>query len=186
MIPTIETYKNQLNAAKDSNGDWRNPYENLMRELYNLPVLFFALSKDNYDAVTKTSVPLISTKDFNGSPTLYVFSDVDLASGWMSHYHHATEDLKYGFIGAIEKAQYDFNSVFQIAKVLGVQMIMLDEGGSLVGIDINYFMEVNSLSTDSINVPLTKEQYDEVVAAGKLPDIRFTPVSLIPLTSSHS
>ena len=181
MIDRIENHKRLLNEAKNNKGDWRSPYENLMRDLYNLPVLFFALSKDNYDDNSKKSIPLISTKDFNGAPTLYVFSDVDLASNWMVHYRHTTADLKYGLIGAIDKEPYDFLSVFQIAKSMGVQMIMLDEGGSLVGIDINYFMEVNSLSANNINVPLTKEQYDSLLAGGKLPNINFSPVPLIPL-----
>ena len=181
MKEAIENYKKQLNDAKAENGDWRTPYENLMRELYNLPVLFFALSKDNYNEANKESLPLISTKDFNGAPALYVFSDVDLASNWMSYYHHTTDDLKFGFIGAIEKEPFGFMSVFQIAQMLGTQMIMLDEGGSLVGIHIRYFMDVNSLSAEKINVPLTKEQYDEMVATGKKPDLGFCPVPLIPL-----
>ena len=90
MIDRIENHKRLLNEAKNNKGDWRSPYENLMRDLYNLPVLFFALSKDNYDDNSKKSIPLISTKDFNGAPTLYVFSDVDLASNWMVSFTQIT------------------------------------------------------------------------------------------------
>jgi len=104
VIESIEKYKKLLNEATNNNGDWKSPYENLMRELYKLPVIFFALSRDNYDETNKKSTPFISTKDFNGTPALYVFSDVDLASKWMIGYRHTTDDLKYGLIGAIKPA----------------------------------------------------------------------------------
>lgn len=181
MIESIEKYKKLLNEATNNNGDWKSPYENLMRELYKLPVIFFALSRDNYDETNKKSTPLISTKDFNGTPALYVFSDVDLASKWMIGYRHTTDDLKYGLIGAINKEPHDFLYVFQMARALGAQKIMLDEGGDWVGIDINYFMEVNSISTKQVSMLLTEEQFKEVIADNKPPTVRFFPISLIPL-----
>ena len=152
-----------------------------MRELYKLPVIFFALSRDNYDETNMKSTPLISTKDFNGTPALYVFSDVDLASKWMIGYRHTTDDLKYGLIGAINKEPHDFLYVFQMARALGARKIMLDEGGDWVGIDINYFMEVNSISTKQVSMLLTEEQAKEVIADNKPPTVRFFPISLIPL-----
>ncbi len=68
-----------------------------------------------------------------------------------------------------------------MARALGAQKIMLDEGGDWVGIDINYFMEVNSISTKQVSMLLTEEQAKEVIADNKPPTARFFPISLIPL-----
>ena len=138
MINQIEKLKQKINEAKAANGDWNTPYQELMKAVYNSSVLFFALSRNEYNPETVESVPLISTKDFGGLPALYVFTDVNTASDWMDHYKHFTDDKEYGLIGAAEKSiSSNFYSIFQIARCLGTKMIVLDEGASLVGIDID-------------------------------------------------
>ena len=99
MDSNVELYKKKFNEARQENGDWQDAYINLMTSVYDVDVLFFALSRDDFNPETKMSEPLVSTKDFDGTPALYVFTDVNLASGWMSHYGHVTEDKKYGLIG---------------------------------------------------------------------------------------
>ena len=68
-----------------------------------------------------------------------------------------------------------------MARALGAQKIMLDEGGDWVGLDINYFMEVNSISTKQVSMLLTEEQAKEIIDDNKPPTARFFPISLIPL-----
>ncbi len=178
MIKAIEERKKALNAA---GGDWKEPYFALMRELYRQDVLLFALSKSAFDPITGMSTPLISTKDFDGAPALYVFSDTDTATVWMQHYQHVSEDLKFGLIGAIEKEDHDFLSVFQIAKSMGTQMIMLDEGGDYVGLGLDAFFEANGMDPTKIELPLSEEEIERMLENKESPAIRFSPVAAIPL-----
>ena len=180
MSEKIEELKKQIDDA-GRDGDWKTPYTKLMREVYAQDVLFFALSKSEYDPEVKTSTPLISTKDFGGAPALYVFSDVSIASVWMSHYRHVTDDMKYGLIGAIKKDDHGFLSVFQIARKLGAQMMMLDEGGSFVGIALDAFLDANGIDASSIEIPLDEDGLNKLLGGGEAPEIRFAPVPAIPL-----
>lgn len=183
MINGIEELKQKLNEAKASNGDWNTPYQELMEAVYNNSVLFFALSKNEFNPETKKSVPLISTKDFGGIPALYIFTDVNTASAWMRHYRHFTDDLKYGLIGAVEKSNSsNFLSVFSIARHLGAKMIMLDEGSSFVGIDIDSFLSVNSIDAGNIECIITKEEADKLISNQSKSVIKFADMNAIPLT----
>ena len=178
MIDSIESLKKQLNEA---GSDWKAPYCALMRALYERDVLFFALSRSAFDPARGTRTPLISTKDFDGAPALYVFSDVDIATVWMQHYQHVSEDLKYGLIGAVEKAQHGFLSVFQIARRLGARMIMLDEGGDYVGLELDAFLNENGIDPSSIELPLDEEELSRLLENRDAPELRFAPVAAIPL-----
>ncbi len=179
---SLEEFKAQLNKAKEEQGDWKTPYTELMKAVYEQPVLFFALSREQYDKENNTSVPLISTKDFGGVPALYVFSDVNVATGWMQHYGFVTEDMKYGLIGAIRKDQFNFLSVFTIAAHLGAQMIMLDEGGSFVGIRLGEFFEANGIDPTKVDMPISKEEAEKMMANNIEPQLGFMKVPAIPLT----
>lgn len=183
MISQIEELKKQLNEAKAAGGDWNTPYQELMKAVYNNSVLFFALSKNEFDPETLKSVPLISTKDFGGIPALYVFTDVNTASGWMSHYRHITDDMKFGLIGAIEKAHSsNFCSVFSIARHLGAKMIMLDEGGAYAGLDIDAFLTANNIDPRNIECIISKEEADRLISSKSEPVIKFPEFNVIPLT----
>lgn len=179
---SIEALKAQLNEAKKNQGDWQTPYTKLLKAVYNRPVLFFALSKGQYDAEKANSEPLISTKDFGGVPALYVFTDVEIASGWMQHYGFITEDMKYGLIGAIEKQPCNFQSTFTLARHLGVQMIMLDEGGSYVAIRLDQFMEVNGIDPKQIEIAMSKEESANMLDNNVAPEAKFARIAAIPLT----
>lgn len=178
MIKEIEKYKYNLNEAKSSKKDWMPAYESLLKEIYNQSVLFIALSKNSFN--NAASIPLISTKDFNGAPALYIFSDVDLASKWMSHYRHISDDQKYGLIGAIEK-EYDFEQVFKIAKLAGVQYIMLDEGGSFVGIKMDDFIRINDINND-VKIYMNEQEIQQVLDTDKGISLRFNEIKAIPLS----
>lgn len=186
MIESLEYWKRQIDEATENHKDWRKPYTALMRELYKQDVLFFALSKDAFDPKERTSTPLISTKDFDGAPALYVFSDIETATIWMQYYQHVTDDMNYGLIGAIEKASFGFLSVFQIARKLGVRMMLLDEGGSYVGLELDAFIDANGIDPNRIELPLNKDEFDKLIENKKNTSIRFAPIPVIPLRKTSS
>lgn len=181
MTRQLERYKKQLERAKQKHGNWKTPYEKLMQNVYNQPVLFVALSRSEYDRNNNCSIPFIGTKDFGGHPSLYVFSDVDLASNWMVYYGHMTEDKRYGLIGAVEKRNNDYLQIFKIAKRLGVEYVMLDEGGSMVGISIDDFIGVNAIDINEIEIYLTKEEAEKIKNNNEVPKLKFPTISAIPL-----
>lgn len=181
MKQKIEELKAQLNTEINNRGDWQTPYTALMEELYNQELLFFALSRDGFDEDKKQSRPLIGTKDFNGTPALYVFSDIDLASNWMSHYRHVTDDLKYGLIGAVKKKERDFMSVFAIAKLLGTKLIMLDEGGAMAGIELDKFIAVNNIDLNHVEVRVDKATVENLLEGNEQTELNFAYVKAIPL-----
>ena len=205
MNDLIEKYKQQIEDAKNyssekkessffkrlfskksNSGDWQTPYHKLIKEVYNQDVLFFALSKVKFNPETKTSVPYASTKDFDGLPSLYVFTDIDIATGWMNYYKHFSDDMEFGLIGAVKKKLYPnahshFSSIFQISRMMGVQMIMLDEGGHTVGIDMDTFFGVNEIDPADVEVQLSKEEYERMLANEEGPSVRYAPIPAIPL-----
>ena len=76
---------------------------------------------------------------------------------------------------------FNYKSVFQIAGALNVPMIMLDEGGSYVGIGLQDFVKANNISLENIEVPMTKEEAEAMLANNEEPKIRFAPFNAIPL-----
>lgn len=182
MDTNVELYKKKFNEAQQENGDWQDAYIHLMTSVYDVDVLFFALSRDDFNPETKMSEPLVSTKDFDGTPALYVFTDVNLASGWMSHYGHVTEDKKYGLIGAVHKEDHGFLSIFQIAHLMGVKVIMLDEGGSYVGISIKSFLTANDLDSGKIHIQISNEEAQRLRENNEQPEVQFPKIPVIPLT----
>lgn len=184
MIETIEILKQKLNEEKNNKGDWKSVYRELLQEIYKQPVLFFALSRSEFKKERKSSTPLISTKDFGGAPSLYVFSDIEFAASWMRYYKQVIEDIKYGLIGAVRKEENDFLQIFSIAKHMNVQYIMLDEGGAYVGISIDDFLEANQINIHSVQIQFSKEEMEQILENKKQPTLKFNEVFLIPLTRS--
>lgn len=180
MNAEIERLKKELSDAIDGNADWKGPYRQLMKTLYSQPVLYFALSKQQFDLDSGTSIPLISTKDFGGAPALYVFSDMEIAKVWDDHYGHVSADGRFMLIGAMEKEPFGFNSVFQLAVGMQVEGIMLDEGGSYAGLELNAFLSANELDPDTVEIPLSPED-QEALLSGNENGISFVPVKATPM-----
>ena len=182
-IVRIKDLKEELSARINAGGDWQEVHTKLIRELYGLDTIFVALSREKYDANTHLSEPLISTKDFNGAPTIYVFSDINIATEWMKQYRHITEDMRYAFIGALKKDSFDYCALYQIAARFGTQMIMLDEGARYVGITMKEFLDTNNIDINDIRVPIDKQKMESMMANNTRPELAFVPVPAIGLTS---
>lgn len=184
MNHVIEALKNELRDSQEVKGDWQIPYRNLMRELFRQDCLFIALSKEDYKPDSKSSTPLISTKDFNGLPALYIFSDRSLASNWMAHYKHFTEDGSCGLIGTIRK-ENQFSSLFQLAQLMGAEKIMLDEGASFVGMDLKYFIEVNAIDKDSIGMPVDQKQVQDILNQNGQINLTLPLIAALPIAANQ-
>lgn len=182
MPSVINELKRQLNEAIQTKGDWKTPYFRLMEAVYDMPVLFVALSRDDFRPDTHLSKPLISTKDFEGAPTVYLFSDLEIATEWMRHYRHVTQDLKFGLVGALPKEENDFLNFFQIAAKLGIKNLLLDEGGSMVGLKTEQFLAVNEINADDIQLRVTKEELASLRKQGDTPMLHFAEMAALPLT----
>ena len=184
MNMKIEELKKELNRCIEAKEDWKPSYYGMMKELYESVLLFIGLSISQYDDATHTSVPLASAKDFGGQPAIYVFTDIEYATNWMRNYRNVSPDMKYGLIGAILKNEHDFMYVFNTARALDIKMIMLDEGGTWVGLDMDSFFSVNDISTTDMSMILTEEEMNNIVNnnEGSIP-IKFARLAAIPLTS---
>lgn len=185
MVEIIEKLKVEVHETAAQKRDWKPAYRQLMQEVFNQDLLFFALSLGNYDEQTHSSVPLLSTKDFGGQPALYVFTDVNTAGGWMSAYKNVSPDMQYGLIGAVSK-EHNFLYVFETARAMGASMIMLDEGGKWIGLDMNTFFEVNGLSTSEVSMVMTQEEMQELTSdPTKSVSLHFARIPAIPLKKSN-
>jgi len=181
MSNEIAALKQQLNEAIQAKGAWQPIYTRLMQAVYELPVIFAALSKSDYDPESHMSKPIISTKDFEGMPTVYLFSDVDIASEWMRHYRHVTDDMKYGLIGALHKEENDFLNFFQIAAKLGIENLLLDEGGAMVGLRTQPFLEANNIDPNNIQLRISQKELEQLQKSGGTPALHFAELDAIPL-----
>ncbi|MBR5371309.1 MAG: hypothetical protein IK130_03755 [Oscillospiraceae bacterium] len=181
MSNEITALKQQLNDAIQAKGEWQPVYTRLMQAVYDLPVLFVALSKSEFQPDTHMSKPLISKKDFDGMPTVYLFSDVEIASAWMRHYRHVTDDMKYGLIGALHKEENEFLNLFQIAAKLGIQNLLLDEGGAMVGLRTDPFIEANNIDPNDIKLRISVQELEQLQKSGTTPALHFAEVEAIPL-----
>ncbi len=81
----------------------------------------------------------------------------------------------------MEKGDHGFFSIFKIAKKLGAEMVMLDEGGSYIGIRLDDILEANGLDPSSIELPLSGEEMLDMMNNKVSPELRFARVPAIPL-----
>ena len=91
-------------------------YKEMLEFLYNLDGLYFILSTDYMDKTRGISVPLALKP--NNQPSIYAFTDIDLAKKWCNHYRHLLGDIEP--IAYIKRAEDEYRNVFQIAFQLGI------------------------------------------------------------------
>ena len=182
----IELLKREIReVVNDDRKDWRMPYMELLSEVFNQPVLFFGLSERDFNPENATSTPLISSKDFDGDPALYVFTDIEVATNWMRAYRAVSADVNdtlYGRVGAIHKEPYEFNYVFSLACRLGVKHIMLDESGDHIGLDLKAFILQNKIDMKEVQMLVTKADAQDMLKNDRIPIIRLPRIEAIPIS----
>lgn len=118
-------------------------YEGFLKQLYQYPYIFVALSRSEYSKSTKESVPLISTKDQN-IPTIYIFSSFENGKFWCEHYQNYNQE---GYLlGILYKNQSDYQSIYKIAQCLGAERVMLDEGARFISFKVIDMIQYNQIS----------------------------------------
>ncbi len=185
MKEHIEELKKRFHDVRLSGKGCEKEWYDLMRAVYQLPVVFTVLSSEDFDPQTKTSTPFICSKILDKEPTIYLFSDLDLAEGWMNHFHYTTADQCYGLIGAVEKNFYSQLSMYEVARAVGVKNIMLDEGGMFVWIRMEDFFDANGIDKSEIRVNITKEESDRMIEKGERPELKFSRIAAIPTMKKH-
>lgn len=96
-------------------------YSEIIRDIYNLDVVYVGLSQSDYNEGDETSTPGIFTKD--GVPAIYIFSKEEYAKLWAAHYR-----LNIAKIERKEGIDVPYASLYQIARARGVERVFIDEG----------------------------------------------------------
>ena len=178
----IESLVLKIREEARAKHDWHPTYDELVKALFNLETVWIALSREKYNPEKHESEPLISTKDFNGAPSLYVFSTKEKAIEWAKWYNAVTPDSKYYYMGKIDKEPLDFGSLYQIAAYVGAKWVLLDEGGAYMGIVIGDIFAANGIDPRSIKMPVSVEDIDRVKSDPSTQfSLKFAPVKVLPI-----
>lgn len=125
-----------------SSQEFRENYHQILRDMYQFPYLYVALSMQGYDKKLNVSKPLISTKD-QGIPTIYLFTSYAIAEVWCKHYQHYNQE---GYLlGILYKDEMDFQSIYRIASMMQVERIMLNEGDRYLNVALQDMLSVNEV-----------------------------------------
>lgn len=138
-------------------GEFRLLADEVMKKLYLCPFLYVAMSRSGFSAETMRSTPLISTKD--GRPGLYLFTTLDKGLIWCRHYRNYHD--RFPLLAEVKKADYDFRQMFPIAARLGVELLMVNEGGAFMGLSLREFVQINRLSLNMMIV--NSEKISEIL-----------------------
>ncbi|MBQ4252392.1 MAG: hypothetical protein II704_05035 [Erysipelotrichaceae bacterium] len=156
--------------------DYDGLFDQAMRALYRCPYLVFALSLRDVDGDRLTSKPLVSTKD--SYPSLYVFTSLERGTNWCKYYEHYYDSLP--LIGIIEKGEDEFAHVFGLAKQLGVNMLMVNEGDDYACLSLDEFVEKNGIGS-ALSIVLSEEEIREALETNtvriRLPEVEILKVS---------
>lgn len=150
----IESFKQFYKQKKDSKKNCKDANKIIVKELFNLESIWVALSKERYSVDGCISIPLISNRDKDLGPNIFVFSRKEYAVEWAKHYNHFSPDIKYYLVGKIDKNPLDFRSFYQTASALGAIWCLLDEGYRNVPITLCDIFEQNGLNPRKICSPV--------------------------------
>ena len=150
-------------------------YREMLEFLYNLDGLYFILSTDYMDKTRGISVPLALKP--NKQPSIYAFTDLELAQKWCAHYRHLLEGTEP--IAYLKREDDEYRNVFQIAFQLGIFKCVINEGDRMLALNIADMIQINNLNQN--NMILNVKAIESYLIQGKMPRIltRFKSASLI-------
>lgn len=151
-------------------------YAEMLTFINKLDGLYVILATDYMDKTRGLSIP-IALKP-NGQPSIYVFTDLELAKKWCHHYHHFMNDKKEP-VGYIKSSDREFLNLFQIAYQLGIYKCVVNEGDRMLAMNIADMIQINKLSQSSMIMDIkTVERY---LIQKKIPkvNIRFHSVEVV-------
>ena len=181
----IEFLKNEYKNARETNSDYKIVHKELTIELFNLETIWVALSSEHYSVDSHLSIPLICTKDFDGTPAIYVFSKEEYAIEWAKHYNYFSPDSEYYLVGQVNKFPCDFCSLFQIAAVYGAKMVLLDEGDIPVPIGLGDIYYYNNIDQSKIDMPISRAEAEAAFnESGSQFTVKFTPLMAVKVNEN--
>lgn len=131
-----------LFSYDSSSQEFREVYHQILKDMYQFPYLYVALSMQGYDQKLNVSKPLISTKD-QGIPTIYLFTSYAIAETWCKHYQHYNQE---GYLlGILYKDEMDYQSIYRIASMMQVERIMLNEGDCYLNVLLQDMLNINEI-----------------------------------------
>ncbi|MDE6209169.1 MAG: DUF677 domain-containing protein [Lachnospiraceae bacterium] len=151
-------------------------YAEMLEFLNKLDGLYVILATDYMDKTRGLSVPLALKP--NGQPSIYVFTDLELAKKWCHHYHHLMKDNKEP-VGYLKSSDREFLHLFQTAYQLGIYKCIVNEGDRMLALNIADMIQINNLSQSSMVLDIkTIENY---LKQNKIPKImiRFHSVAVV-------
>lgn len=151
-------------------------YIEMLQFLNNLDGLYVILSTEYMEKTRGLSVPLALKKE--KMPSIYIFTDLELAKNWCKHYRHFYDGDKAP-IGYLPKSEFGFLYVFQIAFQLGIYKCMVNEGDRLLCLNIADMIKANNLNQGAMLMNV--ETIESYLKKNKQPKlmVRFNSVDVI-------
>lgn len=147
---TIQDKIKRLHTIKPGKPEFNQYFRGILQSICDLDKIYVALSRKSINLKTRTGTPIITNK--NGTPSLYVFSDISIAEKWSMRYENYLQG-GIPLLGEV-KRENDFDSLFAIASRIGPGLCTFDDGNSFLVFNIKLFMEINNLdSTIKLRVP---------------------------------
>lgn len=152
----------ELGKMDPASEEYMSVFDETMKLLYEVPVLYIALSRNSLDKEIMKSIPVALGKD--GYPSFYVFTSYEAALRWCDYYGFKDEELP--LIASVTKEEV-FHSIFPLGNLIGVKMAMVNEGQDYITVGLAEFLHKNNVDTD-ISVFLTEEEIEAAVNEGKV------------------
>lgn len=161
-MTTLEEKITELSQMNPESEGYLPAFDEAMKLLYEMPLLYVALSRNSLDRENMRSTPVALSKD--GYPAFYVFTTYQTAAVWCDHYGFMEDGL--ALVASVIKED-NFRSMFQLGNIMGVKMVMINEGQDYICVGLAEFLAKNGEQAD-ITMYLTEEEIEEALNGGKI------------------
>lgn len=154
------------------------------KEIYNKDELFIILSKVNADLAFGISIPFIGLVD--NKKILFIFDEYEKAKHFAKAHHMELQKEVYP-IAKIEKNAVgtSLKAIIDIALCLGIcHMEYNSMATDVFGVNLAWFLKVNSLKHESASVIVPTEMINEI-KEGKGINMRFNPMKILKFNDPY-
>lgn len=139
---TIEDKIKRLHNIKPNKPEFNLYFRGILQSICDIDKIYIALSRKSFDQKTATALPIVTNKD--GNPSIYIFTDIEVAKKWIARYDNY---LPGGIplLGEVHRKD-GFDSLFAIASKMGPNLCTLNDSGAFFVFNVKLFMEINNLS----------------------------------------
>ncbi len=161
-MTALEDKITELSQMDPESEGYLPAFDEAMKLLHEVPVLYVALSKNSLDRESMKSTPVALGKD--GYPAFYVFTAYETAVTWCDHYGFTEDGLP--LVASVSKDD-NFRSMFQLGNLMGVKMVMVNEGRDYICFGLAEYLVKNEEQTD-ITMYLSQEEIEQALNGGKV------------------